>query len=1127
MVYHLVSGLWIRAWAVVILCSLGSLQPAKGQVANSDNYTTPTGTALSAPAPGVLANDTGAGLTAALVTGPANGTLALNADGSFIYTPTNNFSGVDGFTYHASNGSTTSSVASVVIMVLTPGELFYDNFARPTNNGAIYPWLGTNDGHFVLGSWSVTNQLMQGISPGNSYGDAFYPNASWTDYSVQAQLRFSASNAASAGILGRLNSATGAHYAFWIYPEGSTEQYSPRNGTAVMLLIKYMNWTNYTLIGNTITLPGVGTNWHTVGLTFKGSQISAYFDGIQITNVTDNGSIDGHPAYTNGGIGLNLWTLISYPYTFSVDNVVVTSTNVAVAINDSYAGTNQLTLQVPAPGVLVNDTGNGPLTAILASNPAAGSLTLTNNGGFSYTPASNFTGTDSFTYRCTDGQTTSSVATVTITMSDTPTANNDLYAVAANTTLNVGPPGILTNDTGIGSLSAILVSGPSHGNLTLTNNGGFSYTPASNFTGMDGLMYLATDGHATSSIATVAISVTPAGGFFYDNFTRPAGSPSIFPWVNESGTWGITSNFLVGTSTLNNYGYAYYNYPNWTNYSVQAQIQFSSSNAWGGSIGGRLNPATGAQYNVWVYPENSAWGPVNGVPPGTASMQITKYSTWTAYTAQNLIQLSGVGTNWHNVKLAFQGSNVFAYFDGKQITNLVDKGTFDTKPAYPNGGISIGMYTRPSAYSLSVSNVAVNPLVVNDYYSVKENTSLTTTNPGVLTNDLDVYGTNLTAVLINGPTNGILNLSSNGGFTYTPSANFAGTDGFTFQASDKSNSLGIASATISVISAVTLTVTASNLSRTYGTTNPALTVGYTGFINGDGINVLTGAPALSTSAGTTSPIGNYTISVSQGTLSATNYVFNFVNGTMGVNPAALTVTAKNTNKAYGQTVTFAGTEFTSSGLANGDTVSSVTLTSSGAPATAGVAGSPYAINATNGIGVNLTNYTVSYQPGTLTVNPTTLAVSADNKTRMYGLTNPVLTASYSGFTNNENTSVLNGSPALATTAVPSSPVGGYPITIGQGTMSNVNYGFIFNNGTLTVTSAPAPMIFSFGLTNGTAIIKWTSLAGETYRVQTNNGLGGSNWNDASPAMMANGSTAAQTNSLGGTAQQFYRILLSP
>ena len=113
---------------------------------------------------------------------------------------------------------------------------------------------------------------------------------------------------------------------------------------------------------------------------------------------------------------------------------------------------------------------------------------------------------------------------------------------------------------------------------------------------------------------------------------------------------------------------------------------------------------------------------------------------------------------------------------------------------------------------------------------------------------------------------------------------------------------------------------------------------------------------------------------------------------------------------------------------NGDSVSSASLSSVGALAGAGVAGSPYSIVITNAVGVGLTNYTISYVNGILTVNGALLGVSANNTNRAYGATNPVFTVSYSGFVNGDTTSVLSGSPVLTTSAVTNSPVGNYTIT---------------------------------------------------------------------------------------------------
>jgi hypothetical protein len=107
-----------------------------------------------------------------------------------------------------------------------------------------------------------------------------------------------------------------------------------------------------------------------------------------------------------------------------------------------------------------------------------------------------------------------------------------------------------------------------------------------------------------------------------------------------------------------------------------------------------------------------------------------------------------------------------------------------------------------------------------------------------------------------------------------------------------------------------------------------------------------------------------------------DYSISYVAGSLTVSPAPLTITANNLAKTYGQTLIFAGTEFTTSGLINGDTVTSVTLTSPGAAATALVNGSPYPIVPSKAIGTGLGNYTITYVNGSLTVNPAQLISDA-------------------------------------------------------------------------------------------------------------------------------------------------------
>ena len=98
-----------------------------------------------------------------------------------------------------------------------------------------------------------------------------------------------------------------------------------------------------------------------------------------------------------------------------------------------------------------------------------------------------------------------------------------------------------------------------------------------------------------------------------------------------------------------------------------------------------------------------------------------------------------------------------------------------------------------------------------------------------------------------------------------------------------------------------LTVTADSLTNVYGSPLPALTWSYQGFVNGEDTNVLSGAPSLSTNLSSGSPVAGspYTITITNGTLSASNYVFTNYSGTLTVLPAPLAVSADSTTNVYG------------------------------------------------------------------------------------------------------------------------------------------------------------------------------------------------------------------------------------
>ncbi len=166
-----------------------------------------------------------------------------------------------------------------------------------------------------------------------------------------------------------------------------------------------------------------------------------------------------------------------------------------------------------------------------------------------------------------------------------------------------------------------------------------------------------------------------------------------------------------------------------------------------------------------------------------------------------------------------------------------------------------------------------------------------------------------------------------------------------------------------------LTVTANAASRTYGAANPAFSASITGLVNGDSAGyAYAGAAGFSTTTTASSNVGTYVgdILPNIGTLmSSVGYGFNFAGGNLTINPAALTISANDASKRFGQTLLFAGTEFTTTGLLFADTVTSVSLSSLGAQRLS--AAGTYAITPSAAVGLGLSNYTIAYIDGTLTV----------------------------------------------------------------------------------------------------------------------------------------------------------------
>ncbi|WP_157964593.1 beta strand repeat-containing protein, partial [Algibacillus agarilyticus] len=160
------------------------------------------------------------------------------------------------------------------------------------------------------------------------------------------------------------------------------------------------------------------------------------------------------------------------------------------AADDNFSATEDTVLNGSVAG---NDstTSGGTLSFVKASDPSHGTVTVNTDGTFSYTPNSNYTGSDSFTYTVTDadsGESLTQTVSVTVAAVTDLTAADDSFNATEDTVLNGSVAGNDSTTSG-GTLSFAKATDPANGTVTVNTDGTFSYTPNSNYTGNDSFTY--------------------------------------------------------------------------------------------------------------------------------------------------------------------------------------------------------------------------------------------------------------------------------------------------------------------------------------------------------------------------------------------------------------------------------------------------------------------------------------------------------------------------------------------------------------------------------------------------------------------------------------------------------------
>jgi VCBS repeat-containing protein len=858
-------------------------------VANNDSA---SGNEDSVISGNVLGNDADVendALAAILVSGPANGSLTLNTDGSFNYTPNANFNGTDSFTYKANDGALDSNVATVTLTVnpvndaptttpVTLAPMAEDSGARLITQAELLANASDIDGPALTAAGLVISSGSGSLAD-NGNGTWTYTPALNDDTSVSFGYSVTDGSLSVAGsalmditpvndapVISLPASQPAAMNVPIVFSSGNGNQISINDvdaGSNPVKITLDMKEGTLSLSGITGLSFSNGTGTGDAKMDFTGTlaNINAALNGMVYTpknnyagsnakitvTVNDQGN-------TGAGGALNATSVT----TISFSNVA------PVAVADSYNVNEDNTLTVDAgTGVLANDgDANGDtITAAVVSGPAHGSLVLNADGSFTYTPNTNWNGTDSFIYTASDASLNSSGAAVSITVNpvnDAPTATPIILAPIAEDSgaRLITQAELLTNASdvdgpGLAATNLVIASG--NGTLTDNGDGTWTYTPALNDDTSVGFGYTVTDGSLTAA-GTANLDITPVND-------APTTTPvTLVPIAEDSGARLI----------------------------IQAELLTNASDVDGPSLA-----ATG------------------------------------------LAIASGSGT------LTDNGDGTWSF-----TPELND----DTSVSFSYSVID-GSLSAAGSASLAITPVNDAPVAGNDSASGSEDNALT---GNVLTNDTDIDSAVLTAALASGPSNGSLTLNTDGSFTYTPNADWNGTDSFTYMANDGGLDSNIATVTLAV-SPVNDAPVASDTSI-----NATEDVAYTGNLpsatdaDGDTVGYALASQATNGTASVYAN-GSFSYAANANFNGSDSFAYSINDGHGGiatynvsVNVAAVndapTLTINNPSLDSGQTVTLSSANLQASDVDN--TAAQLTYVVTALPANGVLAlnGTPLAVN---------------------------------------------------------------------------------------------------------------------------------------------------------------------------------------
>ena len=755
--------------------------------ANSDNETTLIDTPVTIAA---LSNDIdaeGNTQTITTFTQPLNGTVVLNPNGTFTYTPDAGYTGIDVFTYNiCDNGNPQACDEAIVIITIEPlpnnTVVANDNQDVTLVNTPVTTPVFGNDTDPEGNTFDVTSftQPLNGTVVYNNNGTFTYtPNTNFIGDDVYTYTICDNGNPIA---------CDEAVVVITINPLPNNSVVANDN-------------QDVTLINTPVTTPVFGNDNDPQGDTFEVTEFTQPLNGTVVYN--NNGTFTYTPNTNFVGDDAYTYTICDNGDPIACDEAVVVITinplpvNTVVANNDNDVTDINTPVTTPVFGNDTDPQGN-TFTVTNFNQPANGTVVYNNNGTFTYTPNNNFTGTDVFTYTiCDNGNPVAcDDATVTIDVVGTDNvviANNDQDETDLNTPVTINVFGNDTDPEG-DTFTVTTFTQPTNGTVVYNNNGTFTYTPDTDFTGTDVFTYTICDNGnpVACDEATVVVTVTaPENTVIADNDQdeTTVNTPVVIEVLtNDTDPQG--DNFTVTNVTNPTNGTATIN-PNGT-ITYTPDTDFTGTDVFTYTICDNGNPVACDEAVVIVTIPTS---PENTVIADNNQDQ-------TEVNTPVTVEVFGNDTDPQGDN--FEVTNFTQPANGTVIYN--NNGTFTYTPDADYTGTDVFTYTicddaTPQACDDAVVIITINALPDNTVIAnndADETQPNTPVNINVFGNDTDPEGNTFAVTDFTQPVNGTVTYNNDGTFTYTPNTNFNGTDVFTYTICDNGNPVACDEAVVTI-----------------------------------------------------------------------------------------------------------------------------------------------------------------------------------------------------------------------------------------------------------------------------------------------------------------------------------------